>query len=214
VSNYELTLPWLSSKPVWRVRENSFSARTPWLWRCLTLFGWDRTLRIDSNRRALFLKTRRAWLDTRTVVIPFSRIKSIVYEYSGSAWTELPSETPGPDMTDRLDRFHVGLLLHDEPRPVHLYTFHASAARAAGIVLDWVMDDLEEVEIIGNEEETSREFVRWLRKFLGVPVRSSMHAQVTDALKDQLAPCPQCSRKIMRTAERCVYCGTKRLVNY
>lgn len=209
MSNYELTLPWLSSKPVWRVRENSFTAHTPMLWRCLTLFGWNRTLRIDSNRCAVFLRTRRAWFDTDAIVIPFTRIKSIVYEYSGSIWTEFSSDTLGPDMSDRLDRFHVGLLLNDESPPIHLYTFHAPAARAASIALDWLLDELDEVEISGSEEETSREFVWWLRKFLRVPVRSLMHAKVNDALKDQLQPCPNCSRKIMRIAERCVYCGTK-----
>ena len=131
VSSHELTVPGLSTKPVWRVRENSFTARTTAVWRWLTLFGWDWALRIDSNRRALFLKTRRAWFDSRTVVIPFSRIKSIAYGYSGLAWAPFSRGTYGPEMSGALDRFHVGLLLNDGSPPVHLYSFHAPTARAA-----------------------------------------------------------------------------------
>lgn len=181
----------------------------PWLSRCLRLFGWDRALRVDSNRRALFFWTRRYWFVTENVIVPVSRIKSIVYGYSGKAWTDFSSGGEGPEASESLDRFHVGLLMNDASPPMHLFTFHGHYVLAADAVVDWLIDEFDMIELTGSEEETSREFVWWLRKFLGVPVRSLMHAKVHEALRANLEPCPRCARQIMRTAEKCVYCGSK-----
>jgi hypothetical protein len=209
VNKAELSVRWLSSKPTWSVRDHTFTARTPWLLRGLTLFGWDRLLHVDTNRRALFFGTRRFWFVTRTVIIPFTRIKSIIYGYSAKEWTDFSNDERGPEVTERLDRFHVGLLMRDSSPPMHLFTFHGHYVLAADKLVDWLVDEDDLIELSGGEEETSREFVRWLRKYIGAPVRSLMHAKVHEAMRAQLEPCPRCARPITRNAEKCIYCGTR-----
>jgi hypothetical protein len=113
----------------------------------------------------------------------------------------------GSGMMDGPDKFHVGLQLKDAPGPITLFTFRAGAAWLANIAAsEWLETDL--VEIASDEEDASREFVALLRKHLGVPARSAMHARVQAALPAD-TPCPKCERKLLRTAIRCVYCGNK-----
>jgi hypothetical protein len=198
VTSWKLSLPWLTIKPAWRVRDHSFDARTQWLPRLLSLFAYDRHLHIDTNRRIVVLKERRFWFATSKVVIPFTRIKSIAYGYSAM----------GLEEWERPDVFRVGLLLNDVSSPITLFTFRADAAWLAHIAAnEWLEDDT--IGIAGDEEDASREFVVLLRKLLGVPVRPAMLARVQAALLVDLHPCPICERKIMRTAIGCVYCGSK-----
>jgi hypothetical protein len=199
VFSWTLTLRWLTIKPDWLVRDHSFDARTRWSLRLLSLFAYDRHLHIDTNRQIVVLKVRRFWLSNSKSIIPFTRIKSIVYGYSAGI---------GLDVSDRPDEFHVGLLLNDAPSPVTLFTFRADVAWLANIAAtEWLEDD--SIEIAGDEEDASREFVALLRKQLGVPARSAMHTRVRAALLADLQPCPKCERKLMKTAIGCVYCGSK-----
>lgn len=210
---WSVSLPWLTIKPRWRVRDHSFEARTPGFLRALSLFAYDRHLRIDTNRRAVFLKVRRFWLSTTRTVIPFTRIRSIVYGYAGMS-PGTGQISLAQDVTDRMDKFHVGLLLANDPKPVTLFTFRADAGWLAGLAAEWLDDKLPGLapdEITGDEEDASRQFVGLLRRHLGVPARPLMQLQVQEALQSQLHDCPNCQRPIMRSATKCVYC-TARIV--
>jgi hypothetical protein len=211
VRGWSVSLPWLTIKPTWRVRDHSFEARTPAPLRALTLFAYDRHLRVDTNRRAVFLRVRRYWISTTRTVIPFTRIKSIAYGYSGMS-PGAGQISLAQDLKDRLDRFHVGLLLADDPNPVTLFTFRADAGWLAKVAVEWFEEDvggLSPDEITGEEEDASRQFVGLLRKHLGVPARSLMHLKVQEALQSQSHDCPNCQRSIMRSATRCVYCAAR-----
>jgi hypothetical protein len=201
VIRWPISLAFLTLRPTWRAREISFEARTPLVLRALSLFGYDRRLRIDSNRRIVLLQTRRYWFQRHTRIIPFERIKSIVYGYS-----PLPFADDGA-----LDVFRIGLSLTDEPDPVSLFEFRADAGLAANIALD-VGEELSielPIEFETDEELASETFIQLLKRYLGKPVRSAIHSRVLEAIRKELYPCPHCGRKIMRVAVKCIYCGNR-----
>jgi hypothetical protein len=211
VTGWTLSLSWLTLKPSWRVRDHSFEARAHWLSRALTLFAYDRHLRIDTNRRAVFLRVRRFWFSRTGTVIPFARIKCIAYGYAGMS-TGARQTAPAKEAMDFMDKFRVGLLLADDPDPITLFSFRADAGWLARLAAEWLDDKvagLSPDDITGDEEEASREFVGLLRKHLGVPARSLMQSRVQEALQSQLYDCPNCQRQIMRSAPKCVYCSVK-----
>jgi hypothetical protein len=201
VSRWPVSLAFFTLRPSWRAREISFEARTPLVLRMLSLFAYERRLRIDINRRIVLLQTRQYWLSSATRVIPFERIKSIVYGYS-----YIPMEDD-----DTLDVFRVGLLLDGEPNPLTLFEFRGDAGIAADFALE-MTDDLDlniPIDFHTDEESMSEAFVQLLRRYLGKPVRSAMHTRVVEVMRKDLHPCPKCSRQILRSAEKCVYCGTR-----
>jgi hypothetical protein len=199
-------------KPAWRIRDHIFTARTPLAFRIVTLFGYDQHLHIDSNRRVLRIRSRRFWLTVRDEQIAFDRIASIVYGYSGTD-VGFKYNFRGAEATDTIDRFPVGIMLRDRDEPLTLFVFSEAASWAFDVAANVIEGDGFNVDlelgIEGEEDQVSRQFVALLKHYLGVPVRSGMHARVRAAMRDQEHPCPVCDRPIMRTAPKCVYCGTR-----
>jgi hypothetical protein len=202
-------------QPEWRIRDHILEARTPLALRVVTLFGYDQHLHIDSNRRVLRLRSRRFWHTVRNELIPFDRIAAIVYGYSGTD-VGFQYNFQGAEATDTVDNFPVGILLRDSDRPVTLFVFSGAASLAWDIATEVIDNDFLSVDlewgingVEGNEDRESRQFVALLRHYLGVPVRSGMHTRVRAALREQEHPCPRCDRPILKTAPKCVYCGSR-----
>jgi hypothetical protein len=180
----------------------------------LALFSYKRHLRVDSNHRVVQLNVRRYWFFSSEETLSFGRIRSIAYSYSALT-TEFGLSLRGFAFSDNLNRLPVGLIVEGRTEPLELFTFSGEGSDVtalAGAILDEDLFDNDLLDIQGDQETSSHDFVVLLRNLLGVPIRTGMHQRVVDAVRPSQHPCPKCERQISRTAIRCVYCGTRFLI--
>jgi hypothetical protein len=206
MSIWSVTVPWLAVKPAVRFQDGVLSARTPFLLRLASLFAYDRNLHVDTVRRYVHLAVRSYWFWREEQHLPFAAVEFIEYQY-GHLPTDLGPSAHGAQVMDRADWFTVALRIRGTPNPLRLFRFAGEGSDATGISGTLLGDSV--IDVQGDQESASRDFVGLLRRCLGVPVRSHLEHAVAKTMEKNARPCPLCARRIASTASRCVYCGTK-----
>ncbi len=130
--------------------------------RAITLWSHCRTVCVDPRHKVVTIERRILWLLSRDRTIPFKRIGRIDYAFDslttewGLAW----------DPLDQLESFKISLCLVNPEEHVKLFSFlgEGSVATGVGGVL---IDGDDVVDMSGDQESSSREYVTLLTKMTG-----------------------------------------------
>lgn len=175
-------------------------ARSALLVRVLTLFSYERTVTIDHQRKVAHLETRFLWFLTSKKAIRFDQISHLSYAYSS-----LPTSFGFTGVTDRVEDFRVGFVMHDGTEQ-HLFTFAGEGQGATGLV-GVLLDGDSLIDWAGTQEESSLSFVELLMKATGKGLskeRLPAHRLVPTAKK-----CTACGQSSVPSRGRCLYCGER-----
>jgi hypothetical protein len=194
VSIWSLTVPWLAIKPTVRFHQGVLAARTPFILRLASLFGYERKLLVDTVRRNVWLRIRRYWLFREEQQVPFAAIEFIHYEYSRVS-TDVSRAWHGPSLADSFNWFTVALAVKGRTDPLLLFRFAGEGAVMTGASGVLVGDSIIDIE--GDQESASKDFVGHLRRCLGVPVRSNLHQKVVVAMRGTVQPCSKCAARTL-----------------
>lgn len=202
MSSGRVVFPTPALRPQFRRVGRVLEARSSRATRALSLFAFDRTLRVDGDTRVLTIVERRWWFMRRMRRVPFERIAYVEYRYGsmGSAWG---LTVRGIRRLDTVDVFSVSLALDRGRESLSLFTFIGSGAASSaedtvlfggGGPVDWH----------GDQEDASRRFVEELTALLGVPLGSPASSASAATAGRR---CDGCGRRLVEPPRRCLYCG-------
>lgn len=202
MSSGRVGFPTPALRPQFRRVGRVLEARSSRVTRALSLFAFDRTLRVDGDTRVLTIIDRRWWFMRRTRRVPFERIAYVEYRYGsmGSAWG---LTVRGIRRLDAVDVFSVSLALDRGGENLSLFTFVGSGA--ASTAEDTVLfGGGGPVDWHGDQEDASRRFVEELIALLGVPLGRPASSGVAGT---EGRRCEGCGRRLVERSLRCLYCG-------
>jgi hypothetical protein len=187
-------------------RPGVLRARTPLLISLVTAGAVFRQVIVDRQSAYVVIERRLFWFFSRKRVIPFRMIRRIAYDYERTA-TSLRQGFDGPTAGDTIERFDVTLVIctrTDVPEShMHLYEeqvplvrFHGEG-QSPGLSLA--------LDLQGQQESLSREFVERLRALTGVGFGLEL-AQLSDQA-GRSWQCSACERPGPPRPGRCYYCG-------
>jgi hypothetical protein len=192
----------LSLSPEVRVDElDRLVARSALLVQLLTLFSFARTVTVDRKRRVVELETRFLWLARTRRAIRFDEISHLSYGYGS-----LATSFGFLGVHDRMERFSVGLVLHDDTT-VHVFDFsgegHGDPTGVLGVLLDG--DSL--LDFAGTQEAQSLSFVELLMKVTGKGLSKDRPA--AHRLMPRARECAACGQSTVPSGGRCQACGAR-----
>jgi hypothetical protein len=171
--------------------------------RALSLFSYDRHLIVDPSTQVLWLLTRRHWIRSTFDVVPFRKVIHVIYKFARlPTWIGI---VPRAEFTDSVNWFEVSLSVDGRADPLKLFRFAGEGSETTGLLGAILGDTLVDME--GDQEVASRDFVGKLTKIIGVPLRSELEQVVTEALASHAVTCRSCGRRISPSATRCIYCA-------
>lgn len=203
MSSIRVTLPFLAVKPRVRKRDGALTARASLFLRTISLFAYDRYLRVDIESQLIWFLTRRWWLLTTVDAVHFPQAKYVIYKY-----TCIPTSygfVPEVDVTDSVGWFDVALAIEHRTDPLKLFRFFGESSEMTGAVGAIFGDDPYDFE--GDQEIASRDFVTHLTRLIGIPLRTELEKQVSDIVGSRMVSCPHCGRPVSPVVTRCVYCA-------
>ncbi len=193
----------LRSRPqIWSVGERLY-ARTPVLHRLLSLFSYDRVVRIDRARSEVVVTSKNFWFLKREETIPFSRVSHLDMEFK--------SIPIGGDRDPRgiqcFERFRVQLVLRRPHREIPLFTFAGGMLQAHDlprINLQFKGFGVETGADYSHDDQAAT-FTEALARFIGVPVGPPVRHFATEDGAEFY--CSECQRRSAPGRSDCLYCG-------
>jgi len=194
----------LSLGPHFVATDTWLMARTHRFWTALSLFSYERVLRVDATSRLIALRERRGWR-TRWTQLSIDEVDHIAYGYH-SITTDLSTTSRngrlGIDTADQVDNYSIELVLKVGD-PVPLFSFIGEGATMSGVLGVLMGDSLIDFE--GKQDEESRVFVRQLMRVTGLGLGPSLPQELADRRGTR---CPRCNQlNVPRTS--CLYCGAE-----
>ncbi len=194
----------LSVAPRVTVASTWLVAQNHWLWSVLSLASFRRELRVDAVRKQIWLSVRRGWV-TRITQLSVDAVDHIGYRYVPwvtQAFLSFRDRRLTLEAGDRLERFSVELVLRDGGS-LPLFSFVGEGAVMSGAIGVLMGDDWLDLE--GDQEEQSRQFVRHLMRLTGLGIGPRLPREVAERRGPR---CPRC-RQLNAPQPRCLYCGAR-----
>jgi hypothetical protein len=201
------TSSWFSLGPkVWMSGGRLF-ARASLALRALSFFSHDRKVVVDPAASVVRIFTRYAWIVFRGRRIPFSKIECVDYRYGGvgRSWGLTPGGLRG---TDAIDIFTVQLVLRDSGVHVDLFSFVGEGAAMTGVSGVLLGTDTL-VDLQGDQEDASRNYVELLSRLIGVPIGRPVAWRSKAVQQGLMTNCLRCGQTIPIDREHCLYCGAE-----
>ena len=192
----------LSIAPKVESHGRALVVQTAFLLRLLSLFSYDRVVRIDMARERITIDTRRFWLWSSRREVPFSRISYIDYAFKswGTSWVGFWRW--GIERSDQVESFRVGVALKDPEELVPIASFRGEGSAMTGGMGVLLGDSIVDAE--GDQEESSLSFVDVLESMLKVRVGAPLLASER---RGSIFVCGECGRAAAPNRNTCLYCG-------
>lgn len=206
MSLWTSTSGFLAIKPKVKVMGDVLYARTSMVIQFLTLFSYAKQVRFNWNKRSIEITKRRFWALTSHQYYSFDDVKYIIYDYGsfGTSWGF------GFRRTDEMEWYKLGLMLKSG-KQVKLFTFFGEGSVETGW-LGMILDDDSALDMRGDQDEASYNYLELLEEFLQVPVNrpETELEMITKNDSQEITisyQCQSCGRSISPPQPCCPYCG-------
>jgi len=203
MSVYTLKLSCFQISPRIWADKNCLYARTSIIYRCLNLFFYSRTVRVDRVRKQIEITVTTFWFFKSKEYIEFSDIEYV--DISKREVGESYGFTPdGLGAFDATEIYYVQVRRKSSPYPFSLFRFIGRGSRYTGWLGVLMGDSIIDTE--GWQEEKAYHYASLLSDFTGVKFWRD-RSVVPNISTDDFGVCPGCGHKIKLSVRKCVYCG-------